>query len=247
MPTRIDQRSRQRARGRHADVMLYEELGPGWWSSDRYLIRALKALVKPRMKWFSHEAGSWSGRRVLDVGCAGGFMSEAIAREGAEVIGLDPALPAIAAARAHAAAQHLRIAYQAGLAEAIPLADASMDRVVCVDVFEHVGDLRRCCREIARVLKPGGLLLFDTINRTAIARWVVIGLYEGVLRMAPRGTHHAEQFVRPDEMRHHLEAAGLRCGRFAGLGPLGFNWRREPVFARWPILAVNYLGTATRI
>jgi 2-polyprenyl-6-hydroxyphenyl methylase/3-demethylubiquinone-9 3-methyltransferase len=242
MPTRTN----ERARGRHADVALYEELGPAWWTSKRYLIRALKALVKPRMKWFSRHAGPWSGRRVLDLGCAGGFMSEAIAREGAEVIGLDPAMPALEAAHAHAAARHLRIAYQAARAEAIPLADASVDRVVCVDVFEHVDDVRRCCREIARVLKPGGLLLFDTINRTRIARWVVIGLYERVLRMAPRGTHRMDKFIRPEELRHELEAAGLACGRFAGLGPIGFNWRREPVFARWPILAVNYLGIATR-
>lgn len=234
------------ARSRRADVAVYEELGPDWWTSKRYLIRALKALVKPRMKWFAQHAGPWSGRRVLDVGCAGGFMSEAIAREGADVIGLDPAMPAIEAAHAHAVTEKLRISYQAGRAEAIPLADASVDRVVCVDVFEHVDDLRRCCREIARVLKPGGALLFDTINRTVMSRWIVIGAYERLLRVAPRGTHRADKFIRPEEMRRHLEAAGFYCGRFAGLGPLGFNWRREPVFVRWPVLAVNYLGVATR-
>jgi 2-polyprenyl-6-hydroxyphenyl methylase/3-demethylubiquinone-9 3-methyltransferase len=169
-----------------------------------------------------------------------------MAEHGADVIGVDPALPAIEAARHHAADRRLRIAYEAGRAEAIPLADASVDRVVCVDVLEHVDDLRQCCKEIARVLKPGGLLLFDTINRTRLARWIVIGLYERVLRVAPRGTHDPDKLIRPGELRRHLEAVGLACGRFVGLGPLGFTWRGDPVFSRWPALAMNYMGTATR-
>jgi 2-polyprenyl-6-hydroxyphenyl methylase/3-demethylubiquinone-9 3-methyltransferase len=236
----------QVAKRRREDVSIYEAHGPSWWSSDRYLVRALRALVKPRMKWFRGVAGAWTGQRVLDLGCAGGFMSEAIAAEGAEVIGVDPAAPAIEAARAHAARQRLPIRYRVGSAEAIPLSDGSVDRVVCVDVFEHVNDLRRACREIARVLRPGGLLLFDTVNRTRLARWIVIGLYERILRVAPPGTHHPDKLIRPAELRDELESAGLRCGRFAGLGPIGFSWRGEPVFARWPVLAVQYLGTARR-
>jgi 2-polyprenyl-6-hydroxyphenyl methylase/3-demethylubiquinone-9 3-methyltransferase len=121
-----------------------------------------------------------------------------------------------------------------------------MDRVVCVDVLEHVEDLRQCCREIARVLRPGGLFLFDTINRTRLSRWVVIGLYERLLRMAPHGTHDFHKLIRPDELRRHLESAGLACGAFVGLGPIGLDWRGDPVFSRLPFLAVNYMGAATR-
>ena len=233
-------------RHRAEDVEIYEAQGRTWWTSNRYLVRALRALVKPRMKWFRRAAGSWSGRRVLDLGCGGGFMSEAIAREGASVVGVDPAVRAIAAARAHAARQRLKIRYRVGRAEKIPLPDASVDRVVCVDVLEHVDDLRRCCREIARVLKPGGVFLFDTINRTRLSRWIVIGLYERVLRMAPHGTHDVRKLIRPEELKRHLKAAGLVCGSLAGLGPVGFNWRGDPVFAQLPFLAVNYMGIATR-
>ena len=231
---------------RAEDVAIYEAQGPTWWTSDRYLVRGLRALVKPRMKWFTQTAGAWKGLRVLDLGCGGGFMSEAMAREGATVVGVDPAVRALEAARAHAAEQRLRIQYRAGHAEAIPLPDASMDRVVCVDVLEHVDDLGQCCREIARVLKPGGLLLFDTINRTRLSRWIVIGLYERLLRMAPHGTHDFHKLIRPDELRRHLESAGLTCGSFVGLGPIGLNWRGDPVFSRLPFLGINYMGTATR-
>ena len=168
-----------------------------------------------------------------------------MAEQGADVIGVDPALPALEAARRHAADRQLGIVYEAGRGEAIPLADASVDRVVCVDVFEHVDDLRQCCREIARVLKPEGMLLFDTINRTALARWIVIGLY-AVLRVAPHGTHDPAKLIRPAELRWHLESVGLACGRFVGLGPIGINWRGDPVFSRWPALAMNFMGTAKR-
>jgi 2-polyprenyl-6-hydroxyphenyl methylase/3-demethylubiquinone-9 3-methyltransferase len=173
-------------------------------------------------------------------------MSEAIAEQGADVIGVDPAIPAIEAARAHAASRQLRISYRVGRGEAIPLRDASVDRVVCVDVFEHVDDLAACCVEIARVLKPGGLLLFDTVNRTWLARVIMIGLYEHILHVAPCGTHDPKKLVRPEEMREHLERAGLACGRFVGLGPWGLNWRGDPIFGRWPILAMNFMGVATR-
>jgi 2-polyprenyl-6-hydroxyphenyl methylase/3-demethylubiquinone-9 3-methyltransferase len=231
---------------RPEDITIYADYGPGWWTANRYLVRGLRALVKPRMKWFGHVAGAWSGQRVLDLGCGGGLMAEAMAERGADVIGVDPAVPAIEAARRHAAERQLRIVYEAGRAEAIPLADASVDRVVCVDVLEHVDDLGACSREIARVLKPSGWFLFDTINRTPLARWIVIGLYERVLRAAPHGTHDPDKLIRPAELRRHLESVGLACGRFVGLGPLGFNWRGDPIFARWPTLAVNYMGAATK-
>jgi 2-polyprenyl-6-hydroxyphenyl methylase/3-demethylubiquinone-9 3-methyltransferase len=210
-------------------------------------MRGLQALVKPRMKWFGRVAGAWMGRRVLDLGCGGGFMAEAMAERGANVIGVDPAVSVLVAARDHAIHDGLHIRYKVGRGESIPMDDRSVDRVVCVDVLEHVDDLALCCREIARVLKPGGLLLFDTINRTWLSRLVVIGLYEQLLKFAPHGTHDFSKLIRPRELRRHLAAAGLACGRMVGLGPIGFNWRGDPVFARLPTLAVGYMGTARRL
>ena len=238
--------ARRSSRHRGEDTAIYDERASDWWSSDRYLTRGLHAMVRPRMKWFGRIAGPWTGLRVLDLGCGGGFMTEAIADQGAEVIGVDPAAAAIAAARRHADERRRRIEYRIGRAEDVPLPDRSVDRVVCVDVLEHVDDLARSCREMARVLKPGGLLLFDTINRTRLSRWIVIGLYERVLRMAPHGTHDFRKLIRPEELRRHLESAGFAWGRLAGLGPIGFNWRGDPVFARLPFLAVGYMGVAIK-
>jgi 2-polyprenyl-6-hydroxyphenyl methylase / 3-demethylubiquinone-9 3-methyltransferase len=229
------------------DTAIYNDHAADWWSSNRYLPRGLRAMIRPRMKWFGRIAGSWVGQRVLDLGCGGGFMAEAIADQGADVIGVDPAAAALEAARAHAAGRRSPIRYELGRAEDIPLPDHSVDRVVCVDVLEHVDDLARTCREIRRVLKPGGVLLFDTINRTWLSRWVVIGVYERLLRVAPHGTHDFHKLIRPDELKRHLDAAGLACGRMVGLGPIGFNWRGDPVFARLPVLGIGYMGAATRV
>jgi 2-polyprenyl-6-hydroxyphenyl methylase/3-demethylubiquinone-9 3-methyltransferase len=229
---------------RREDVAIYEERGPSWWTSDEYVLRALRALVKPRMTWFREVAGSWENRRVLDLGCAGGFMAEAIAHEGGTVVGVDPAAAAIEAARLHAAAQGLAIRYEVGRAEAIPLPDRSVDRIVCVDALEHVEDLARSCREIARVLVPEGVFLFDTVNRTRLSRWMMIGLFERLLPVLPRGTHDPAKFIRPTELRSLLEPLGFSGIRFTGLGPLGVNWRGDPVFGRWPTLCLSYLGAA---
>ena len=229
------------------DTAIYDDYAADWWSSQRYLPRGLHALVKPRMKWFTRTAGSWTGKRVLDLGCGGGFMAEAIADQGADVIGIDPVVSTLEVARRHAVSRGLHIRYRIGRAESIPLDDRSVDRVVCVDVLEHVDDLAACCREIARVLKPGGRLLFDTINRTWLSRLVVIGLYERLLQVAPHGTHDYQKLIRPDELRRHLDAANLRWDRTGGLGPIGFNWRGDPVLARWPTTAGMYLGAATRL
>src|SRR5205823_4265416 len=106
--------ARRPVMSRAEDVAIYEARGARWWTSNEYLLRGLRALVPPRMRWFGEVAGPWTGRRVLDLGCGGGFMSEAMARAGAGVIGVDPAPAAIAAARAHAVAQRLPVRYEVG-------------------------------------------------------------------------------------------------------------------------------------
>ena len=124
---------------------------------------------------------------VLDLGCAGGFMAEALATRGATVTGIDPAAQAINAARAHAAEAGLEIQYDVGVGEELPYDDAAFDVVVCVDVLEHVEDLTKVLAEVARVLKPGGLFLFDTINRNRLSRFVTITVAEDILRLLPQG------------------------------------------------------------
>ena len=135
-------------------------------------------------------------------------MAEALAARGAKVTGIDPAAEAIAAARQHAKAMGHPIAYDVGFGEALPYADAAFDAVVCVDVLEHVADLPAVLAGVARVLRPGGLFLFDTINRNPLARFATITVAEDLLRLLPRGTHDPAMFIKPAELRHGLTNAG---------------------------------------
>jgi 2-polyprenyl-6-hydroxyphenyl methylase / 3-demethylubiquinone-9 3-methyltransferase len=184
---------------------------------------------------------------VLDLGCGGGFMAEALAQRGANIIGVDPAEKAIAAAIAHARAQGLSIRYITAGGEQLPVADASMDVVVCVDVLEHVDDIDEVLNEIHRVLKPGGLFCFDTINRNWLAAFVIVFLGERLLRIVPLGTHDHRKFLRPHELAAKFAARGFAKCAFAGLGPVGFNRRLDPVFGRLPFLQLMYMGQTRKL
>jgi 2-polyprenyl-6-hydroxyphenyl methylase/3-demethylubiquinone-9 3-methyltransferase len=160
------------------------------------------------------------------------------------VIGIDPIAAAVEAAKAHAAEEGLGIDYRVGGGEAIPLADRSVDCVVCVDVLEHVADLDRVLDEIARVLKPGGLFLFDTINRTMLAAFVIVHVGESVLGLLPRGTHDPAKFIKPSELSAKLVARGLSVGQIIGLGPRGLDRRLDFTFGRLPSVRIMYAGHA---
>ena len=227
------------------DLTIYDHVGDNWWSDDIRWVRTLKNLVPGRLAWFDRQF-DWEGRDVLDLGCAGGFMAEALAKRGGRVTGIDPAEGAIAAARAHARAQGLRIGYDVGIGEALPYDDASFDAVVCVDVLEHVADRNKVLAEVARVLRPGGFFLFDTINRNPLARLAAITLAEDVLRLLPRGTHDPAMFLKPRELRAAMQAAGLVPGRFTGLGPRGINGRLDLTFGPLPLTAILYMGLARK-
>ena len=227
------------------DLTIYDTHAEAWWRDDVRWLRALRNMVAPRMRHFDRYM-DWSGACVLDLGCAGGFMAEAIHDRGATVHAIDPAAEAVAAAQAHAAATGREIAYAVGVGEALPYADASFDAVVCVDVLEHVEDWRRVLAEVARVLRPGGWFLFDTINRTALARLAVVGMAEGVLGLLPRGTHDPALFLRPGEVARELAGLGLVLGPLAGLGPVGITRRGDPVFGRVPFRGILYMGAARR-
>lgn len=224
---------------------LYDDVARQWWSDDIRWVRTLKNMVPGRLSWFDTMI-DWPAKRVLDLGCAGGFMAEALARRGATVTGIDPAAQAIDAARVHAESQTLEITYQTGKGESLPHDSGSFDAVVCVDVFEHVQDLDRVLREIARVLVPGGVLLFDTINRNPLARLATITIAEDLLRLLPKGTHDPAMFITPDELRTGLRLAGLVPGHFTGLGPRGLTRRGDLVFGRLPLTSVIYMGSARK-
>jgi 2-polyprenyl-6-hydroxyphenyl methylase/3-demethylubiquinone-9 3-methyltransferase len=227
------------------DLTIYDKVADQWWSDDIRWVRTLKNLVPGRLAWFDARI-DWQRKAVLDLGCAGGFMAEALAQRGADVTGIDPAAEAINAARAHARKGCLRIGYDVGVGEALPYADATFDAVVCVDVLEHVADLTMVLAQVARVLRPGGLFMFDTINRNPLARLATITIAEDVLRLLPRGTHDPAMFIKPRELQRALQGAGLVPGPITGLGPRGINRRGDLTFGTLPLTAVLYMGTARK-
>ncbi|WP_421696273.1 bifunctional 2-polyprenyl-6-hydroxyphenol methylase/3-demethylubiquinol 3-O-methyltransferase UbiG [Aestuariivirga sp.] len=227
------------------DLSIYNAVADQWWSDDVRWVRTLKNLVPGRLTWFDRHI-EWPGKDVLDLGCAGGFMAEAMARRGANVTGIDPAAGAIEAARSHLQESSLDIRYDVGAGEALPYADFSFDVVVCVDVLEHVSDLNEVLAQVTRVLRPGGLFLFDTINRNTLAKLVMITLAEDILRLLPAGTHDPSMFIKPEELRIALHKAGLEPGSTVGLGPRGLTRRFDLTFGPIPMTTIIFMGIARK-
>ena len=226
------------------DLSIYDTYAEHWWDGSQRWLRTLKNLVPARLKYFDQVA-NWPGKNVLDLGCGGGFMSEALATRGANVIGIDPAEKAIAIAQSHAAPQNLTICYLPGMGEKLPMADESMDYVVCVDVIEHVVDLDQVISEARRVLRPGGTFLFDTINRTWLATLVVVFFGERIFRILPAGTHDPAKFIKPKELAAKLVTRGFTVSNFVGLGPCGLNSKLDFEFRTLPSTSIMYMGHAT--
>ncbi len=184
----------------------------------------------------AHDGGDLRSLRVLDVGCGGGFLAEALARWGAQMSGVDASAATIEVARRHADAQGLRIDYHVADAAQLPFADGAFDAVVSSDFLEHVSDrLDAVVAEQARVLRAGGLLGFETVNRTWRARLVLIWLGQRILRVAPPHLHDARLFVRPRDLEDCLLRHGVRVDETHGLVPArhpllflaGYLLRRE--------------------
>ena len=220
------------------DLSIYEIAD--WWGDPARWLRTLQNMVPVRFDFFDPIVGEWRGKKVLDLGCGGGFMAVALAERGAIVTGIDPAKGAIAAAQRHAEANQLEISYLVSSGESMPFAEGVFDIVVCVDVLEHVEDLQNVLAEIRRVLRPGGIFLFDTINRNPLASFLIVTMAEKVMRLLP----HPAMFIQPEELVRNLRAAGFDVRRFVGMGPRGLNRRLEFVFALLPTTVIQYLGYA---
>jgi 2-polyprenyl-6-hydroxyphenyl methylase / 3-demethylubiquinone-9 3-methyltransferase len=171
-------------------------------------------------------------------------MAEALARRGARVIGVDPSMPALAAARRHAETSGLTIDYRHGYGADLPVAAGSVDVVLSVDVLEHVPDLDAVLAEIHRVLRPGSLFLFDTINRTCLAALVLVTFGEQVLRVVPAGAHDPALFIPPSELMRKLAAHGFSAGSVRSFGPRGLDHRLDITFGPLSSTAVMYIGDA---
>jgi len=165
-----------------ADNEIYNRPGDIWWDEHEPL-NALRTAINPaRLAYFTRVLRALgvdpAGKTLVDIGCGGGLFAEEVARMGARVIGVDPSTSSLETAHSHAVAAGLGIDYRTGTGEKLPLEDGCVDIACCLDVLEHVGHVEAVISDTARVLKPGGLYVFETINRTRMSRFVMIKLFQ---------------------------------------------------------------------
>ncbi len=209
-----------------AEIARFEAAASRWWDPQGEM-RPLHDLNPVRLQYVER-AGSLAGRHVVDVGCGGGLLAEAMARKGAHVTGLDLAEDLLAVARLHALASGVTLGYVLESAEAHAATHAgAYDVVTCMEMLEHVPDPAAAVAALAHLVRPGGHVFVSTLNRTLKAYALAVIGAEYVLRLLPAGTHSYERFIRPSELRRWGGAAGLLTCDIAGLEYDPFSRRAE--------------------
>lgn len=223
------------------EIARFDKLAARWWDPDGES-RPLHDLNPVRAAYVAGRV-ALQGAKVADVGCGGGLLSEALARDGAQVTGIDLGEKVIEIAKLHLYESDLAVDYRvqssAELAAAEP---ASFDAVCCMEMIEHVPDPEALVNDLAAMLKPGGRLFMSTLNRTPAAFGAAILGAEYLMRLLPRGTHHYAQFLKPSELARLLRHAGLELEDVSGLAynPL----TRKACLSR--LTAVNYVLCARK-
>jgi len=225
-----------------AELAKFSELAHRWWDPESEF-RPLHQINPLRLDWIQGLV-PLQGQRALDVGCGGGILSDAMARAGAQVTGIDLASKALKVAQLHALeAQTPNVAYREISAEALAAEQpASFDVVTCMEMLEHVPDPASVVRACATLVKPGGWVFFSTLNRNLKSFMLAIVGAEYVLNMLPRGTHEYAKFIQPSELAGHCRAAGLEWQKTRGLS---YN----PLTRRYWLnddTSVNYLVATQR-
>lgn len=223
------------------EIDRFADMAARWWDRDGEM-KPLHEINDLRLDYVNQRA-TLAGARVLDVGCGGGILSEAMARRGATVTGVDAGEAQISVAKLHLFESGLEVDYRACTAEEIAEAEpGSFDVVTCMEMLEHVPDPDSVVRACADLTRPGGRLFFSTINRTARAWLMAIVGAERVLKLLPRGTHEYARFIRPSELDASARAAGLLLEGMSGIryDPLGGAHRLIDT------LHVNYIACYSR-
>ncbi len=236
-----------------SEIAKFDAMAAQWWDVDGPAA-PLHRMNPCRLDYIATQAAAQfdrdlraprplEGLSLLDVGCGGGLATEPMARLGAQAVGVDAAEAGVVAARAHAAREGLEIDYRVSTAEALAEQGAGFDLILALEIVEHVADRAAFLRPLAEMLRPGGLLVLSTLNRTPASFLKAVVGAEYVLGWLPRGTHDWRRFVRPDELGALVGEAGLEAVDRMGMvyAPLADRWRLDP-----SDLSVNYLLTAAQ-
>lgn len=224
-----------------AELAKFEAIAHRWWDPEGEF-RPLHDLNPPRLAYIQARA-RLAESRVLDVGCGGGILSEAMAREGAAVVGIDLGEAPLTVARLHALEAGITLEYRHVSVEALAEEEpGAFDIVTCMELLEHVPDPCSVIEAIAKLVRPGGQVFLSTVNRTPQSYAFAIVGAEYVLRLLPRGTHDHSRFIRPSELEAWLRHAGLEVHNISGVD---YN----PLLKRARLgedVSVNYLMHAVR-
>ena len=222
-----------------AEIDKFEELASRWWDPESEF-KPLH-LINPLRLGFINTRTPLAGLSVVDVGCGGGILSEAMALEGASVTGIDMGEAPLNVARLHAMESGAELDYRKTTAEALAESDAGgYDVVTCMEMLEHVPDPASVVSACAALVKPGGSVYFSTINRNPKSFLFAILGAEYIFRLLPRGTHQYEKLIRPSELHGWCERGGIRITEITGMhyNPLLQQYRLAPG------VDVNYLARA---
>ena len=225
-----------------AELAKFSDLAHRWWDPESEF-RPLHQINPLRLAWID-ELAALQGKHVLDVGCGGGILSDAMARSGAQVLGIDLATKSLKVAQLHALeAQTPRVSYREVSVEALAAElPASFDVVTCMEMLEHVPDPASIVRACSQLVKPGGWVFFSTLNRNPKSFLFAIVGAEYVLNMLPRGTHEYAKFIRPSELASACRSADLEWRQTRGM-------EYNPLTRRYLLSAdtsVNYLVATQR-
>jgi len=225
------------------EIARFGALADRWWDVSGPMA-PLHAMNPLRTGWADRQfrANNRPAGRMLDVGCGAGLASEAMAKLGHDVLGIDAAAEAIAAAQDHADGQSLAITYRVASTETLLGETERFPAITSLEVIEHVSDPKEFVQMLADLLLPGGVLVLSTLNRTRRSFLTAKFGAEYVLRMLPVGTHSWRQFIAPEELARMLRHAGLRVTALAGMSyhPMRGQWRESRD------LSVNYLIAARK-
>jgi 2-polyprenyl-6-hydroxyphenyl methylase/3-demethylubiquinone-9 3-methyltransferase len=224
-----------------AELRKFSDLAARWWDPAGPM-RPLHDINPVRLEWIERLA-PLAGRRVLDVGCGGGVLAEAMAQRGATVTGIDLAGKPLRVAQLHALESGAQVEYREASAESLAAElPSTFDIVTCMEMLEHVPDPASVIAACATLAKPGGAVFFSTINRNLKSFALAIVGAEYVLNLLPRGTHEYAKFIRPSELIAHASAAGLELGDMTGMQYNPFS----KTTTLGPDTDVNYLVACRR-
>lgn len=224
-----------------AELDKFSQLAHRWWDPTSEF-RPLHDINPLRVAWIDQHA-QLAGKKVLDVGCGGGLLSEAMARLGAQVTGIDLADKALKVAQLHLLESKLAVTYTAASAEQFAAEHADeFEALTCLEMLEHVPDPASTVAACARLVKPGGQVFFSTINRNPKAYLLAVIGAEYLLKLLPRGTHDYARLIRPSELAAWCRAAGLKPTEMVGMTYNPFTKR----YRLGPDCDVNYLLRCVR-